>query len=242
MLEMKTCIATLCIGTEEWIPFTHKPMKLYAERIGADFFVINQKKVNCTLTKKVNPILFEKYQIYDLLEKYDRVLYLDTDILVTPHAPNIFEYVPTEKIGGVFEDFGMDMEDRRKKIQEVQHALGDLNWKEGFMNSGVFVVSKKHREIFKMIWKYGCYDEKYEQTNTNWYIRKAGFSNSIVNLDYRFNYMGIMRVYYGTDPRDAYFIHYAGGGIYGWIPRLEQVKTDYEYFYGSSSGSSSGKK
>ena len=227
---MKNAIVTLCIGTEEWVPYTHEPMKKYADRIGADFIVIDQPKVNYSKTKNVNPILFEKYQIYDILEEYDRVLYLDTDILVTPDAPNIFEIVPYDRIAGVYEDFGMDADDRRERIKNVQANLGDLNWKTGFMNSGVFVVSKIHRDLFNLIWKHGCIDVKYEQTNTNWYIHKAGYE--ILELDYRFNYMGIMRVFHGTESRNAYFIHYAGGGIYGWIPRLEQVKADYEFFYG----------
>ncbi|MHA1819592.1 MAG: glycosyltransferase [Promethearchaeota archaeon] len=228
-LKLKKAVVTLCIGTEEWAPYTHPPMMLYAKKINADFIWINSRRVNYNKVKNVNPVLFEKYQIYDILEDYDRVLYIDSDVLITPHAKNIFDYVPYDKIGGVFEDFGMDMEDRRKRIKKVQEILGDVGWTEGFMNSGVFVVSKPHRDAFKYICKYGALDLKYEQTNTNWYFRKAGYD--IINIDYRFNYMGIMRVYYGTEPRDAYFIHYAGGGIYNWIPRLEQVKDDYEYFY-----------
>ncbi|MHA1339556.1 MAG: glycosyltransferase [Promethearchaeota archaeon] len=229
---MKKVVVTLCIGksVEPWIKYTHKPMKIYAKKVDADFIHINKRKVNYNKTKNVNPILFEKYQLFDILKDYDRALYVDSDVLITPHAPNIFDYVPYDKIGGVFEDFGMDTLDRRKRIKAVQEKLGDVNWKEGFMNSGVFVVSKIHRNAFKLICKYGCLDLKYEQTNTNWYFRKMGYK--IINIDYKFNYMGIMRVFYGTEPRDAYFIHYAGGGIYNWIPRLEQVKADYEFFYG----------
>jgi len=228
---MKKAIVTLCIGkeAEHWIQYTHGPMKLYAKKVNADFIHIKERKINYNKTKNINPILFEKYQLYDILCNYDRALYVDSDVLITLNAPNIFDYVPFDKIGGVFEDFGMDMIDRRKYIKAVQEKLGDLNWTEGFMNTGVFVVSNIHKDAFKLIWKYGCLDLKYEQTNTNWYFRKMGYE--IINIDYRFNYMGIMRVYYGTDPREAYFIHYAGGGIYNWIPRLEQVKLDYEYFY-----------
>jgi lipopolysaccharide biosynthesis glycosyltransferase len=229
---MKKAVVTLCIGegVSSWIQYTHSPMRKYAERIGADFIHIDTRKVNCSLTTNVNPILFEKYQLYDILETYDRALYLDSDILITPKAPDIFDSVPDDKIGGVFEDFGMDTIDRQTKIKLVQDKLGDVKWKKGFMNSGVFVVSKKHRDAFKLIWTYGCLDEKYEQTNTNWYFHKMGYK--IINLDYRWNYMGIMRTFYGTEPRDAYFIHYAGGGIFNWIPRLDQVKADYEFFYG----------
>ena len=95
-------------------------MKKYAERIGADFIHINRRKINYNKTKNVNPVLFEKYQLYDILQNYDRALYIDSDVLITPNAPNIFDEVPFDVIGGVFEDFGMDMQDRRERILYIQ--------------------------------------------------------------------------------------------------------------------------
>ena len=44
--------------------------------------------------------------------------------------------------------------------------------------------------------------------------------------------MGLMRIYYGPVHRNAYFIHYAGkGGICSDVPKLEQVRIDYEFLY-----------
>ncbi|MHA1368403.1 MAG: glycosyltransferase [Promethearchaeota archaeon] len=229
---MKRAIVTLCIGerAERFASYTHPAMERYGKKVNADFIIFNEIKINFKGPRNFNPILFEKYQVYDVLESYDRVLYLDTDILITPHAPDVFELVPYDKIGGVYEDFGTEKDDRRRIIKEVQEHLGDVGWKEGFINSGVFLVSKIHQSIFKMYEKYGFYDGEYEQTNTNWYIHKAG--HEIMNLDYRFNFMGIMRIHYGPVHRQAYFIHYAGkGGLFPWVPKLEQVKNDYEFFY-----------
>ncbi len=80
-----------------------------------------------------------------------------------------------------------------------------------------------------MIFQYGVYDCKYEQTNTNWYIHKAGFT--IKNISYKWNFMNIMRIYYGLDPHRAYCIHYAGNGFSPGVPRIEQMKRDFDYFY-----------
>ncbi len=103
----KRAIVTLCIGdnAEKFGKYSHQAMKLYATRINADFIKLDEPKINFKSAKKFNPILFEKYQVHDILAIYDRVLFLDTDILVTPHAPDIFNIVPIDKIGGVFEDF-----------------------------------------------------------------------------------------------------------------------------------------
>lgn len=236
-LPTRKAIATLCIGpkAEQFARYSHPVFRAYAARVGADFVVFDAPKVKYPRPiKHFNPILFEKYQLYELLATYDRVLFVDTDILVTPHAPDIFARVPPDKVGGVFEDFGSTADDRRAKIRAVQARLGELGWERGFMNSGVFVVSRQHRAAFRYCFEYGCHDGEYEQTNTNWYLRKAGVE--FHPLDYRFNYMGIMRVYYGPPHRRAYFIHYAGGGIFPHVPRLRQMREDHEYFYGPLPG------
>ena len=228
----RRAIATLCIGdgARAWSRFTHEPMRMYARKVDADFVVFDQRKIGFKDSTGFNPVLFEKYQVRDLLETYDRVLYIDGDILVTPHAPDVFSIVPPGKIGGVFEDFGTEKNDRRKIIQEVQAHLGDVGWQEGYMNSGVFVVSREHRPAFTLFETTGFFDGQYEQTNTNWYFRKAGFE--IANIDFRFNFMGIMRVHHGPIHREAFFIHYAGkGGLFPWVPKLDQVRNDHEYFY-----------
>nr|MDO8085731.1 hypothetical protein [Candidatus Sigynarchaeum springense]MDO8119294.1 hypothetical protein [Candidatus Sigynarchaeota archaeon] len=228
----KRAVVTLCIGDkfDAFGRYSHAPMKAYADKVGADFIKLDQRRVNFTAAKNFNPILFEKYQVYDVLGAYDRVLFLDTDILITPHAPDIFNEVPVDKPGGVFEDFGTELKHRRGLIVKVQEVLGNVGWIEGFMNSGVFIVSKQHRDIFRLYQKHGFYDGCYEQTNTNWYMHKAGFAP--VSIDWRFNFMGIMRIYYGPVHRDAFFIHYAGtGGLFPWVPRVDQMRNDYEFFY-----------
>lgn len=228
----RRAIATLCIGkvADAFARYTHGPMRVYAEKTGADFVVFSERKVNFTGSTGFNPLLFEKYQVHDLLASYDRVLFLDTDILVTPHAPDIFAQVPTGKVGGVFEDFGTEQADRRRIIKEVQQDLGDVGWTEGYMNSGVFVVSKSHRQAFRLHEIHGFHDGEYEQTNTNWYLHKAG--HDIVGIDHRFNFMGLMRVFHGPVHREAFFIHYAGkGGLFPWVPKLDQVRNDHEFFY-----------
>jgi lipopolysaccharide biosynthesis glycosyltransferase len=229
---MLHAVCTLNIGDEaaRFAQYSIPVFQQYAKKIGAEFIEFNTPKVNFTRAKTINPIKFEKYQVADLLNTYDRVAFFDVDVLITPRAPNIFRAVPYDKIGGVFEDVANLKEDRRELIMKAQDILGDVGWQEGYMNSGVFVVSKPHQKAFKLIWECGVYDDFYEQTNTNWCFRKSGIA--IKNISRKWNFMGWMRVAYGPVHRQAYAIHYAGGGIFGGIPRWEQMKEDYEYFYG----------
>ncbi len=228
---MKRAVVTLCIGDafNDFAQYSHPTMKRYAEKVQADFVPITEAKICFEKSRHFNPLLFEKYQLCDLLDDYDRILFLDTDILVTPHAPNVFDIVPEDKIGAVYEDFGSTTTHRRGLIRQVQGYLGELDWYTGFFNSGVMVVSQAHQEGFRCYEQYGFMDGEYEQTNTNWYLRKIG--GEIFELDYKFNFTGLMRVYYGPIHRDAYFIHYAGGGIVTDVPRIDQIRADYCYFY-----------
>jgi lipopolysaccharide biosynthesis glycosyltransferase len=207
-------------------------MERYAARCGADFIVLDQPRVNFTAATNFRSVLFEKYQLHDILSHYDRVLYMDTDMLVTPHAPDVFEVVPETHVGCVFEDVGTARDHRREQIRLVQEALGDLGWTHDFMNSGVMVLSRRHRDAFRLWESAGFYDGCYEQNNTNWYFRKLGFQ--FMALDYKWNFMKVFRdlhEIWGTAHREAYFLHYAGGGLISWAPREAQMLADYRYFY-----------
>ncbi len=242
--HMKLAVCTLCIGeiAEEFSKYSFPAFKKYAQRIGADFIVFDTPKVNYTDSEHINTLKFEKYQIHDVLDEmgYDRAAFFDVDILITPHAPSIFDHVPYKAIGGVFEDIGFDEKDRRQIIVECQEILGDVDWEEGFLNSGVFVVSKIHKDVFKMIWDHGIFDDpvhKYEQTNTQWYMRKFCLEQGdpeieVINIDYKWNFTGPMRVYYGPFREEAYVIHYAGRGLFHGISRVEQMRKDYKKLYG----------
>jgi len=136
MVQKRFAVCTLCIGpeAEAFKIYSHDSFQKYADKINADFVVIDSPKINYTNTKTINPLKFEKYQVYEILEEYERVLFIDNDILITPHAPNIFLEVPQDKIGGLYEDVAMNEENRRKIIQKIQAHLGDVGWKTGFLN------------------------------------------------------------------------------------------------------------
>ena len=198
-------VLTIAIGDDyrRIASLTHPTFRAYADRIGASFHCISE-----VLLSESSPI-WEKFQIYDLLGKYDRVLYVDTDILISWDAPDLFQLVPQSHLG-LFEE-GHCTDRPIKLIQDAGIAYGeDLSrWNGKYYNAGVIVASRCHREVFtppeKQI-QTSCF---IDQDYVNLRIAKSGFD--VFTLDHRFNHMSCTP----GDRLKSYFIHYAGGGWSG---------------------------
>ncbi|MDJ0798530.1 MAG: glycosyltransferase [Calothrix sp. MO_167.B12] len=183
-------IVTLCIGEEYKLgEITHPLLKSYADKIGADFIVISESKIN------LGNHNFEKFQIYELFEKYSRIIYLDTDIIVTPECPNLFEIVPQEIFGAFFVSEYTYFHDGA--IKKIQDKLGNIGWARKYFNAGVMVASKQHRNIFSkenglLEWskESGAF---YDQTLFNYTIQRLEIP--VYDIGYKFNHT--------TDPQNS---------------------------------------
>jgi hypothetical protein len=73
---------------------THPLLKRYAEKIGAEFFVIDQRK-----SPHLPPVI-EKLQIYELAKERgdDWIVYFDSDALVHPDMPDVTEICPFDTV------------------------------------------------------------------------------------------------------------------------------------------------
>lgn len=231
-------VVTLCIGDayKALAKYSHPVFKAYADRVRADFVLLDSFKMNfpteildCKNIGGVD-VTWEKFQMYDVLSNYDLALFLDTDILISPLAPNIFDLASDGNIYGVFEDFGDSTNDRRERIVKVQSNMGQLgNWTTGYMNSGVFMVPACHKEAFRLYLNAPPWMDFNDQTPLNWYFRKA--AGSIQGLDCRWNYMGISSEFYKIPRRHACFIHYAGNGFSGKGREADMI-ADLQLLYG----------
>jgi len=206
---MRLAVVTLGIGIEQLLMWSRPLFQQYAEKIGADFVTIATKTINHPLC----PML-EKYQLHDILGEYDRVAFFDTDILVSPRTPSLFDIVPFGKIGAVYDspDNNEHNTNRRHDIKGFQERFGDVGWKDGYINSGVVVLSDIHRPVYQ-------YDPRLheikrrsflEQGFTNYNIRKNKFE--IHKLDRNFN-----RIAFGGKEAEYYeggkladVLHFAG--------------------------------
>ena len=76
-------------------------VKLYADRINCDF------KVIANVPKQYNPPVFTVYEAYKQFadSNYDKMLYIDWDVLISLNSPSIFDEYKNENFDklGIFQ-------------------------------------------------------------------------------------------------------------------------------------------
>ena len=202
-------ILTIAIGNdyERMSKLTHPSIESYAHKIKADYLCINKKSVSETSPH------WEKFQIYDLLDKYDRIIYFDTDLIIRDDCDNLFEIIPDGELGMFNESpfTNRSMELMIDICKKYDITLPDWNGK--YYNSGVMVISNNHKELFKKpeIEHFSFYEQSY----LNMMI--AHLNIKMFNLSYIYNRMVCMDRLTGEERHASKIIHYAG------YPNLEFV-------------------
>jgi hypothetical protein len=199
---MKKLVLTIAIGDDyqKLSKLTHPSIKAYAKRIGADFHSVDQIAMSETTPH------WEKFQIYHYLDHYDRILYIDTDIIVRDDTPNLFDIVPETHLGifneGKFTNRSIDL------IIDVCKAYKVTldKWDGRYFNTGVMVISKYHKSLFKKPKKE--ISNFFEQSYLNMLIAKR--ETDIFELTHKFNRMTCVDRFTGEERFDSYLIHYAG--------------------------------
>lgn len=191
-------VATVSYGNDfkELGTVTHQTIKAYADKIGADFIVLDQ------LGNHKYPH-FIKFDLDNLLSTYDRVLYVDTDIVIRDDAPNLFDIVPENKLG-ILQEFPCTSRDP-VFVSFLNKQGYEGKWNNRYYNTGVMVLSKSVRNIFTLdseeFFHFG------EQTYINYNICR--FNVDIHSLDWKFNRMNSHNEYTKEWRFSAYFMHYA---------------------------------
>ena len=223
-------IVTLAIGSfaNSLLDISGPLFSEYSRKIGADYIVIKDEKF---ANLGLNMPSIEKFQLYEILEQYNRIIYLDADIILSPHLNNLFDVVPYDMIGAVYDNrfnipqFSEDDEHENAHLQDmidIQNILGNINWIDGYINTGVLVCSDIHRDIFKNPYlQIGLSRQYYEQTLLNYNIYKLQYP--VFPLDRKYNGMIIngftcedvnyvSPCYPGQNKKDALIMHFAGDG------------------------------
>lgn len=195
-------------GVMAYTKYTHPILRMFAERWGAEFRILD--------TSLGANGVWRILELYNMFEDYDRIFHIDSDAIINKNCPNIFDIVPYDTIGLVFEDKGSRLEDRRLRIIKIRQRLrGDRHWISGYFNMGVFLASKVHRDMFtkiyNLLWKA---DAGLEQTHLNFQMREHGYK--YIDLGYKFNHMSMFSEAWNGSPLrfDSHIIHYAGGGMF----------------------------
>jgi len=230
---MKKAIVTACYGKdyEAMGAVTLPLIRRYAKSVGAEFIQISERKF------PENPAFFEKFQLFDILTKFDRVIWMDSDILVRDDCPDLFGLVPREQVGAF--DEGAFIPDRVMVMRQAFQFYGfkpPKDWKGSYYNTGILVASRMHRFLFDpRDVKLGFECDQGEQTLINCRALERKFK--FTGLDYRLNRMSCMDKFVGLPRHDAHIIHYAGapnketatGLMLGDLKKWNEDSPDYSY-------------
>jgi len=200
-------LVTLAIGQpclDNWQRLCAAGWQAYASRHGLDLVVVTEP-----LVPSERPIPWQKCFVpsHPSAAKYRQIAVLDADIAINPEAPNIFDQVPPERIGGVIS--GSHIHDDLKLVllsrllkKVIPYERGLETWRAdqnlaysnygltpqaaGVIQTGVLVVSpQQHAGLFRAV--YDAPDpetRQYEQMQLSHAILSAGL---LCPIDSRFN-------------------------------------------------------
>jgi len=206
-------VLTIAVGDayDRMAKLTHPAIKKYAEKIGAEF--------QCITESYCSTPHWAKFEIYNLLNKYERILYIDTDILVREDAPNLFDVVPENELG-MFNEMPWT-ENRQISLIDSCKEIGVVlkNWNGKYYNSGVMVIPRSWKFLFKKPKKefFNFYEQGYLNARIHQELETIGNEMRVFDLPYKFNRMACMDRFTGEERFASYFMHYAG------YPNLEFV-------------------
>jgi len=235
---MKLLVTTRSDETvSDWAELTHPILEKYAHRYGADFEVLGESLNVPEASGGIGNGVYQ-YRImehYNLHEQYDRIIHFDNDMLLTPDCPNLFEHVPADHVGTIYEDVGSRQQWRRQCLVEAQKQFGFIDWNQGYINTGVFVTSREHRKIYRPINDQYFTEWGTDDVHIGYLIKKYDFK--VKQLSYRWNHMTMFSEPWNGNPNrfDSHIIHYAGNGVFDkgqFTNKLEQAKFDYGIMYG----------
>lgn len=225
----RKAVVTLAIGDhfQKMASLTHPLIHQYAKKCGADFLVFDTAK----LKDKLGLVTYEKFQVFDILDgTYDQVLFVDTDIVITPNAPSVFDISPLDHFAASNE-VEYSMSTVHKDVTQSQ--LGGVNWSNPYFNSGVMVFGPRHRNLFDIdnnilnVWISNHQNNDHvmsDQPILNYLVNYYQFK--FIDLGKHFNRTRVQR---DTHNRfQSFFIHYAGPSGHRYGDRLKQIKLDSE--------------
>jgi hypothetical protein len=196
-------IVTLALGEHKQVLDLSLPMmQNYANRVGAELHVIDSDL-------RPEYKMANKWRLSSFARNYDQTLYLDSDVLIMPNAPDIFSAVPN---GFAARDEGPDYQYRPNwylnealdlfNSQGVTHELAHC------ANGGVMLMTPETAELYEE-----PPHKPYSQlwcTDQHWLSYRLETTDKPVTwLDDRWNW-GFIRRDWWMGLTDAWFVHLNG--------------------------------
>ena len=207
----KNAIVTIMLGSDPSYPYVEEVFARYATRIGVDLVTIKNERISYDDGKKhqtYEKAWLQKFILGELLELYDRILFLDADIVIHPRTDNIFEVFSDASKCYMFDEGELLM--RNELVDRLASRLGqEFKASRHYYNTGVMLISRDSnilRNWNKNDLQQVLDVELFEQTYINYLIQTG--TVPIVSLPSEYNRTGV------SGPPDerfgAFFIHHAG--------------------------------
>lgn len=135
----------ICVATgpaESSLQITRPSLEAYAQKTNADFLALTN-----TTEKWWG---YEKFRVQQFVPMYQRTLFVDSDLVIKPRCPNLFDIVPPQCIGAHDDCYELDVyEWLYREREEVAQSQGrEPHQDHVCLNTGV-VVCSRHHEIWK---------------------------------------------------------------------------------------------
>jgi hypothetical protein len=215
-MKKRNLVLTYSTNQTELTSLTYPFLERYCEHHNLDLIITREPNTyirNKFSELDVDQILGGEDRLfaYDLFDIYDRILWIGSDVLVQPYAPNIFDIVPDNHIGGY-------VEHKRGESHHAGDICGDCFnafgvHPDNYINIDVMLVDKSLKDIYnyndtelvtninKGKWAYQDY--------FNFYIKQNNIP--LYDLGYKWNCMVSKYLYTNTPlPADWNFLHVTG--------------------------------
>ena len=221
----KNAIVTIVIGEEYqsiWGVMCRPSLERYAQIHGYDLIVITESMDTSARGAARSPA-WQKLLILSQpwSAAYERIIWIDADIMVSPKAPNILDSAPDPKLIGMASNKQMSEPERHAYLERLHNVLirldalslafelheqnifsryGIVNENWPMLNTGVVVLSPlHHRELFERLYEKEEKGRLYEQP----YLVEAMFREGLwQELSPRFNW-SVHEAYMIFRERDA---------------------------------------
>jgi hypothetical protein len=196
----RTAIVTLAIGAEysdRWHRLCEANWRRYADRHGYDLICIEEPLDDSQRARHRSPS-WQKLLLpgQPFAGDYERIVWVDCDVVFGHDAPPVTAGVPLEKVGAVDEVGGLPVELKRmlymKPFVDYYREYGFDGTLDHVVQAGVMVLSPRfHAELFEHI--YETYEDKpgtfYEMRPLSWELQQRDLVHW---LDPRFNTLWIV--------------------------------------------------
>ena len=181
---------------EQLLKYSLKSVKLYAQQHNVDYQLVQDKRINW-----IHPT-FERLDLFfneQWFETYDNILYLDTDLIVWPESPNIFDLYPSTTSFKVCQDRIAERrtEKQHKEIvkDNILNCFNGGTLRLSRFNAGVFMLNKPSAVMMREYLDYKNID-----TDDNSLLIYAMLKSKVKTekMDWRFNKKnGTYKCYFG---------------------------------------------